>query len=96
MKSITIRKVPELVHRHLRVRAAKNGRSLEAELRTVLLRLARAESAASQRPGVKEGKSRSAAPDGVEQPELSLEADLAMKKVRKVLQKNAADVANAA
>lgn len=36
MPSITIRNVPEVVHRRLRVRAAKNGRSMEAELRVVL------------------------------------------------------------
>ncbi len=36
MKSITIRNVPDEVHRRLRIRAARNGRSLEAELRTLL------------------------------------------------------------
>jgi plasmid stability protein len=36
MPSITIRKVPEGVHRALRVRAAKHGRSTEAEVRAIL------------------------------------------------------------
>ncbi|MEM8772056.1 MAG: plasmid stability protein stbC [Pseudomonadota bacterium] len=40
-KSITIRKVPEPVHRHWRVRAARNGRSLEAELRAALMSVAK-------------------------------------------------------
>ncbi len=54
MKSITIRKVPESVHRYWRVRAAKSGRSLEAELRAVLLSLAvkkRSAQAANPRDG---------------------------------------------
>ena len=41
MKSVTIRKVPEPVHRAWRVRAEKNGRSLEAELRAMMQILAR-------------------------------------------------------
>lgn len=36
MPSITVRNIPEQVHRRLRIRAAKNGRSMEAELRAVL------------------------------------------------------------
>lgn len=36
MASITIRNVPEEVHRALRVRAAQNGRSAEAEIRNIL------------------------------------------------------------
>jgi len=38
MKSITIRNVPDPIHRALRVRAAENGRSMEAELRVILAR----------------------------------------------------------
>ncbi len=36
MPSITIRNVPEAVHRALRVRAARHGRSTEAEIRDIL------------------------------------------------------------
>ncbi|MFM7344789.1 MAG: FitA-like ribbon-helix-helix domain-containing protein [Tagaea sp.] len=44
MKTITIRNVPEEDYRALRVRAAQNGRSMEAELR-VLIEQARANNA---------------------------------------------------
>lgn len=36
MPSVTIRNVPEAVHRALRVRAAQHGRSAEAEIREIL------------------------------------------------------------
>lgn len=36
MSSITVRNVPEEVHRALRVRAATHGRSTEAEIRAIL------------------------------------------------------------
>ncbi len=36
MSSITVRNVPEEVHRALRVRAALHGRSTEAEIRSIL------------------------------------------------------------
>ena len=36
MPSMTIRNVPDEVHRAIRVRAVKHGRSLEAELRDIL------------------------------------------------------------
>lgn len=36
MASITIRNVPDEVHRALRVRAALHGRSAEAEIRAIL------------------------------------------------------------
>lgn len=36
MPSITVRNVPEEVHRALRVRAARHGRSTEAEIRDIL------------------------------------------------------------
>jgi plasmid stability protein len=36
MGSITIRNIPDEVHRALRVRAARNGRSAEAEIRSIL------------------------------------------------------------
>ena len=36
MASIVVRNLPEEVHRALRVRAAKNGRSTEAEVREIL------------------------------------------------------------
>jgi len=38
MASITIRNVPDDVHRALRVRAAQHGRSAEAEIREILER----------------------------------------------------------
>lgn len=36
MSSITVRNVPDEVHRALRVRAAQHGRSTEAEIRDIL------------------------------------------------------------
>lgn len=36
MSSITIRNVPDEVHRAIRVRAATHGRSTEAEIRSIL------------------------------------------------------------
>ncbi len=36
MVSITVRNVPEEIHRALRVRAAQHGRSAEAEVRAIL------------------------------------------------------------
>ncbi|GLS20109.1 plasmid stability protein stbC [Labrys miyagiensis] len=41
MPSITIRNVPEEVHRAIRVRAALHGRSTEAEIREILERAAK-------------------------------------------------------
>jgi plasmid stability protein len=43
MASITIRNVPDEVHRAIRVRAAMNGRSAEAEVRDILERAAKPE-----------------------------------------------------
>jgi plasmid stability protein len=36
MSSISVRDLPEATHRALRVRAAQNGRSTEAEVRAIL------------------------------------------------------------
>jgi antitoxin FitA len=36
MAAITVRNVPEKVHRALKMRAARNGRSTEAEVRLIL------------------------------------------------------------
>ena len=36
MRAVTIRNMPEEVHRAIRVRAAQNGRTLQAELREIL------------------------------------------------------------
>lgn len=36
MPSVTVRNVPDEVHRAIRVRAAKHGRTIEAELRDIL------------------------------------------------------------
>lgn len=43
MASVTIRNIPEAVHRALRVRAAIHGRSTEAEIRSILEQAARPE-----------------------------------------------------
>lgn len=43
MASITIRNVPDEVHRALRVRAAQHGRSAEAEIRDILEKAAKPE-----------------------------------------------------
>ena len=43
MSSITVRNIPEETHRALPVRAAKAGRSTEAEVRAILERIARPE-----------------------------------------------------
>jgi plasmid stability protein len=43
MRSITIRNVPDAVHRALRVRAAQHGRSAEAEIREILERAVKSE-----------------------------------------------------
>jgi plasmid stability protein len=36
MAAVTIRKLPEKTHRALKLRAARNGRSTEAEIRRIL------------------------------------------------------------
>lgn len=36
MPAVTVRNVPEEIHRALKVRAAHNGRSTEAEIRVIL------------------------------------------------------------
>lgn len=43
MASVTIRNIPEEVHRALRARAATHGRSTEAEIRAILEQAARPE-----------------------------------------------------
>lgn len=43
MPSITIRNVPDEVHRAIRVRAAMHGRSAEAEIRDILEKAAKPE-----------------------------------------------------
>ena len=43
MAALTVRNLPDDVHDQLRVRAAKNGRSMEAEVRAILEVAARAE-----------------------------------------------------
>jgi plasmid stability protein len=43
MRSITVRNVPDEVHRALRVRAAQHGRSAEAEIREILERAVKPE-----------------------------------------------------
>jgi plasmid stability protein len=49
MASVTVRNVPDEVHRAIRVRAARHGRSIEAEMRDIL------ESAVKSQDRVKRG-----------------------------------------
>jgi plasmid stability protein len=44
MANLNIRNVPESTHRRLRLRAARKGRSMEAEARTILEKAVRGES----------------------------------------------------
>lgn len=86
MKSITIRNVPEDVHRRLRVRAAHNGRSLEAELRALLGAIVRAKPA-QPRP---ESKSQQQAdPLQLTGMDIAADAAAALGKVRRILEKEA-------
>jgi Plasmid stability protein len=43
MANITVRNLPDEVHRALRVRAANHGRSTEAEIRSILEQIAKPE-----------------------------------------------------
>lgn len=43
MPTLTVRNLPDEVHRALRVRAAQNGRSTEAEIRDILEKAAKPE-----------------------------------------------------
>lgn len=43
MPSITVRNIPDEVHRAIRVRAATHGRSAEAEVRSILEQVAKPE-----------------------------------------------------
>jgi len=43
MPSVTIRNVPDEVHRAIRIRAAQHGRSTEAEIRDILEKAAKPE-----------------------------------------------------
>lgn len=49
MAAVTIRNIPEKTHRALKLRAAKNGRSTEAEIRLIL------EESVSPKPRLKIG-----------------------------------------
>ena len=89
MKSITIRNVPEETHRLLRVRAARNGRSLEAELRTVLNVLARPKQARGGVNATPSPVSSSApAPLSLTERDLAIGVDEARQKVRKILRRD--------
>ena len=39
MAILNVRNLPDHVHRNIRIRAARNGRSMEAEVRTLLINL---------------------------------------------------------
>lgn len=90
MPSVTIRNIPDEVHRRLRIRAAKNGRSMEAELRAVLAivaGVARSRTALAASGDAAEAvvealpDSEPAAPEKV----YSLPPDSALNKVRELL-----------
>ena len=49
MPAVTVRKIPEKIHRALKLRAARNGRSTEAEIRLIL------EESVSPKPRLKIG-----------------------------------------
>jgi plasmid stability protein len=49
MPAVTVRNIPEKTHRALKLRAAKNGRSTEAEIRLIL------EESVSPKPKLKIG-----------------------------------------
>lgn len=51
MATLTIRKLPEEVHRRLRLRAARRGHSMEAEAREILAQAIQAEVDAPLEPG---------------------------------------------
>ena len=94
MKSITIRNVPKETHRLLRIRAARNGRSLEAELRALLGAIAQANAPknaasapSSPRP---EPRDRSApASLDLTHRDLAIDAAQARRKVRRILEREA-------
>jgi plasmid stability protein len=44
MPTVTVRNLPDEVHRALRLRAAKHGRSTEAEVRAILIEAAKPQS----------------------------------------------------
>ncbi len=70
MPSITIRNVPEEIHRRLRIRAARHGRSMEAELRHVLAiatGLGRAQAGQAGKTGA--GATSAQTPDGRASPD---------------------------
>lgn len=85
MKSITIRQVPEETHRLLRIRAARNGRSLEAELRAVLGALTR------PRPAQRAPERAGSAPESeclpLTEKDISIDAMQARRKVRDILRR---------
>lgn len=86
MKSITIRNVPEEIHRRLRVRAAQNGRSLEAELRALLGAIARVNSGASRpEPQRKTGGDHL----HLTGKDLAIDAAQARRKVKRILEREA-------
>ena len=93
MPSVTIRNIPENVHRRLRVRAARNGRSMEAELRLVLSIVA---GIGRARPAERNDRPPLGPPadDEIGDGELSLDASLAaakddaLKRVRSLLREN--------
>jgi plasmid stability protein len=87
MKSITIRQVPEETHRLLRIRAARNGRSLEAELRAVLGALTRPRPA--PRPVAQAETTCEAECLPLMEKDISIDAVQARRKIREILRREA-------
>lgn len=86
MKSITIRNVPEETHRRLRIRAAKNGRSLEAELRALLGAIARV-NPDGNRP--EKPRDQAASRLDLTDRDIAIDAGEARRKVREILEREA-------
>ncbi len=86
MKSITIRNVPAETHRRLRIRAARNGRSLEGELRALLGAIAQV----NAEPSRPEARARPAG-DAINltNRDVAIDVASARQKVRQILEREA-------
>ena len=68
MASLTVRQLDDKLKKRLRLRAAKNGRSVEDEVRTIL------RSAAADARRVRAGRRRAAAEPGAHRPQTARQA----------------------
>ncbi|WP_207764698.1 FitA-like ribbon-helix-helix domain-containing protein [Hyphococcus luteus] len=91
MKAITIRNVPEETHRRLRIRAAQNGRSLEAELRALLGAIARVNAGPPRPETQRQETPRKAGGDHLHLTgkDLAIDAAQARRKVQRILEREA-------